>query len=67
MLAHGGAGLDDVTMVNVYMKDLDADYAVMNQIYREFFGDKLPARATVEVSRLAFNLAVEISCVAVLP
>ena len=66
VLAHAGAGLHDVTMVNVYMKDLDADYATMNEVYREFFGDSPPARATVEVSRLAFNLAIEISCIAVL-
>ena len=67
VLRRAGASLDDVTMVNVYMRDLDADYAAMNEVYREFFGSRLPARATVEVSRLAFNLAIEISCIAVLP
>ena len=67
VLEEAGATVDDVTMVNVYMKDLDADYGEMNRIYREFFGDKPPARATVEVSRLAFNLPIEISCIAVLP
>ena len=67
VLEEAGATVDDVTMVNVYMKDLDADYDEMNRIYRELFGDKPPARATVEVSRLAFNLPIEISCIAVLP
>ncbi len=62
-----GATVADVTMVEVHMKDLDADYDEMNRIYRELFGDKPPARATVEVSRLAFNLPIEISCIAVLP
>ena len=64
VLAMAGATLDDVTMVNIYMKDLDQDYAAMNEVYLEYFGDKPPARATVEVSRLAFNLPIEISCIA---
>ena len=65
VLAKAGATLDAVTMVNIYMKDLDQDYAEMNQVYLEFFGDTPPARATVEVSRLAFNVPIEISCIAV--
>ena len=51
VLAQADATLDDVTMVNVYLKDLDADYATMNQIYRAFFGDQPPARATVQVGQ----------------
>ena len=46
--------------------DLDRDYDAMNAVYREYFGsDRLPARATVGVSRLAKGLLVEISCIAV--
>ena len=66
VLALAGASLDDVTMVNVYLHDLDRDYDAMNAVYREYFGnDRLPARATVGVSRLAKGLLVEISCIAV--
>ena len=53
-------------MVNIYLDDLDRDYAEMNAVYREYFGDdRLPARATVGVARLAKGLLVEISCIAV--
>ncbi len=53
VLALAGATLDDVTMVNIYLDDLDRDYAEMNAVYREYFGDdRLPARATVGVARL---------------
>ena len=53
-------------MVNIYLDDLDRDYAGMNAVYREYFGvDRLPARATVGVDRLAKGLLVEISCIAV--
>lgn len=67
VLAKAGATMDDVTMVNVYLKDLDQDYVAMNEVYLEYFGPNPPARATVQVSRLAFNLPVEISCIAALP
>ena len=67
ILAEAGATLDDVVMTNVYMADLENDYDEMNRVYREYFGtSKMPARATVEVSRLAFDLRVEISCTAML-
>lgn len=67
VLAEAGATLDDVLMVNVYMTDLEGDYARMNEVYREHFGDEaLPARATVGISELAFGLCVEVSCVAAL-
>ena len=34
-------------------------------MYREYFGnDRLPARATVGVARLAKGLLVEVSCIA---
>ena len=65
ILAEGGATLDDVQMVNNYMADLATDYATMNKIYFEYFGEgDMPARATVEVRRLAMDLLVEISCIA---
>ena len=67
ILAEIEATLDDVVMINIYMADLGNDYDEMNEVYREFFGKKnLPARATVEVSRLAMDLKVEVSCIACL-
>jgi reactive intermediate/imine deaminase len=66
VLAKAGASLDDVTMVTVYVTDLAGDYAVMNKIYSEYFGTvSPPARATVEVSKLALNGRVEIAAIAV--
>ena len=66
VLKDAGATLEDVTMVNIYMTDLEGDYGQMNQVYTEYFGDKdLPARATVGVSELALGLCVEVSCIAV--
>jgi 2-iminobutanoate/2-iminopropanoate deaminase len=66
VLDQAGATLDDVTMANIYMSDLDGDYAAMNEVYVEYFGKEPPARATVEVSKLALGARVEISAIAVL-
>ncbi len=67
ILGEAGATLDDVMMTNVYMADLENDYDEMNRVYHEYFGNsKMSARATVEVSRLAFDLRVEVSCIAML-
>jgi len=40
-------------------------FATVNEIYGSYFGDKPPARETVEVSRLPKDVNVEISCIAV--
>ena len=66
VLEAAGASLADVVKTTVYMKDL-GEFAAMNQVYAEFFTDKPPARATVEVARLPKDARVEIEAVAVLP
>ena len=60
-------GLDytDVVKVTVYLRDFDDDkFAAMNEVYREFFGNELPARATIGVVRLNLDYGIEIDVVA---
>lgn len=52
-----------VVKTTVYLKDMN-DFAAMNAVYAEFFGDTRPARATVEVSRLPRDVRVEIDVIA---
>jgi 2-iminobutanoate/2-iminopropanoate deaminase len=66
VLAEAGAMLEHVMMVNVYLTDMGNDYATMNQVYMEYFTKAPPARATVEVSKLAMGAKVEISAIAAL-
>ncbi len=40
------------------------DFADMNAVYAEYFGDHKPARSTVEVARLPKDVLVEIECIA---
>ena len=41
------------------MKDLN-DYAAINDVYKEFFANKPPARAAVQAARLPRDVGVEI-------
>jgi reactive intermediate/imine deaminase len=53
----------NVVMSNVYMKDLN-EFARMNAVYGEFFKDRPPSRATVEVARLPRDVKIEIAVIA---
>ena len=66
VLALPGSDLADVLKTTVYLADMN-DFAAMNAVYAEEFGEHRPARATVEVSRLPKDVLVEIECVAVVP
>lgn len=63
ILREAGSSLGSVLKTTVYLKDM-GEFPLMNQVYAEFFGESLPARATVEVSRLPKDVAVEIDAVA---
>eukprot|EP00730_Choanoeca_flexa_P004075 TRINITY_DN11588_c0_g1_i1.p3 TRINITY_DN11588_c0_g1~~TRINITY_DN11588_c0_g1_i1.p3 ORF type:complete len:156 (+),score=25.12 TRINITY_DN11588_c0_g1_i1:4018-4485(+) len=64
VLEAGGSSMNQVVKVNVFLKDMN-DFAAINEVYAQKFGDARPARAAVEVSRLPKDVSVEIECVAV--
>ena len=64
VLAASGSDLAHVTTTTVYLSDFN-DFAAMNEVYAQKFGDHRPARATVGVAALPRGLRVEISCIAV--
>lgn len=64
LLAAVGLGLDDVVRCTVYLRDF-ADFAAMNAVYRTYFPADPPVRATVGVSALARDFAIEIDVTAV--
>jgi len=66
VLAAAGAGLADVVSCRVYLSNLTPEsFAEMNAVYSQYFGDSLPARATIGAQLLGFD--VEIECVAAIP
>lgn len=64
VLEAAGSSLRHVVKTTVFMKDI-GEFAQMNTIYGEMFGEHKPARSTVQVAALPRGAAVEIECVAV--
>ena len=64
VLKAAGMDFSHVTRCTIFMLDLN-DYAAVNAVYAEYFRDKPPSRAAVEVSRLPRDARVEIDCIAV--
>ncbi|MEL6983113.1 MAG: Rid family hydrolase, partial [Actinomycetota bacterium] len=54
-----GSSLSAITKTTVFLTDM-ADYAAMNEIYLEFFGDHRPARSAVAVAQLPLGALAEI-------
>jgi 2-iminobutanoate/2-iminopropanoate deaminase len=59
LLEGEGASMSDVVKTTVYMRHMD-DYAPMNEIYTEAFGDHRPARAAVAVAGLPMGALIEV-------
>ncbi|MEL6760860.1 MAG: Rid family detoxifying hydrolase [Myxococcota bacterium] len=63
VLERHGAELADVVKCTVFLADIE-EWAAMNEVYREFFPRKPPARSAVGVSGLGRDARVEIECIA---
>jgi len=62
ILSEAGTSLDNVVKATVFVQDLN-DFAKLNEIYAEEFGNHKPARSTVQVARLPMDSLVEIELV----
>ncbi len=65
VLAEAGATLQNVAKATVFLSDL-TQFATVNAIYAEYFGDHKPARSTVQVARLPRDVQVEIDLIAII-
>ena len=63
VLDAGGADLQTVVKTTIFLEDM-ADFAAVNEVYAEAFGDHRPARATVEAAGLPKGALVEIEAIA---
>lgn len=63
LLEAAGLSYADVVKCTVYLRDF-GEFAAMNTVYREFFPIDAPTRATVGVTALAADYAVEIEVMA---
>ena len=65
ILKEAGADFSNVVKTTVFIKDMN-EFAQINEVYAEYFGENKPARACVEVARLPKDVKVEIELIAVL-
>jgi 2-iminobutanoate/2-iminopropanoate deaminase len=63
VLKEANSGLDSVVKTTIFLSDMD-NFAVVNEIYAEYFKNHKPARATVAVKTLPKNALIEIDCIA---
>jgi 2-iminobutanoate/2-iminopropanoate deaminase len=61
-----GATMADVVKCSVFLGD-GKDFAAMNEVYAQFFGNAKPARTTVEAKFADSKMKVEIDCIAYKP
>ena len=61
-----GAGLADVAKTTVFVTDI-AQFATVNAVYADAFGDHRPARSTIQVAALPAGAEVEIEAWAYFP
>ena len=57
-----GCSLDDIVKISIFLTDL-SNFAVVNDMMKEYFSKPYPARATVEVSGLPLGVNVEIEAI----
>ena len=63
VLEAAGGSLKDVTFNQIFLSDMGG-YAVMNEVYREYFRENPPARYCIRVDLVRPEFLVEIASVA---
>jgi 2-iminobutanoate/2-iminopropanoate deaminase len=63
IITSAGCSMSDVVRATIYLKNM-SDFVSVNEVYGSYFPVDPPARATVEVSRLPKDVAVEIDFIA---
>lgn len=59
LLEANGASMSDVVKTTVFLRHM-SDYALMNEVYTESFGDHRPARSAIGVAELPLGALVEV-------
>ena len=64
VLEAAGSGLGKVVKTTVFLGDMN-DFAAVNAVYAELFGNTKPARSCVQAARLPKDVKIEIEAIAV--
>lgn len=66
ILEAAGTEMDNAVKVTVFLKDMN-DFSAVNEVYGEYFMEKMPARSAIQVAKLPKDAPIEIEAVAMLP
>jgi len=66
VLKAAGVSFNNVVKTTVFLTDIN-DFASVNEVYKQFFTEKSPARSAVAVNALPKGAKVEIEAIAVIP
>lgn len=63
ILEEAGLEMKDISKTTILLKNIE-DFAIVNEVYGQFFTAPYPARATYEVARLPKDALIEIEAIA---
>lgn len=64
VLKEGGSSLQSVVKTTIFLANME-DFAQVNKVYAQFFGNHKPARSTIAVKGLPLNVKIEIEVIAI--
>ena len=64
VLEESGAKWEDLIDITVFLTNMNRDFDVFNDLYKNYFKDINPCRTTVEISSLPTPISIELKCVA---
>ena len=66
-LADAGTSRQNLIRCGIYLKDIEKDFAAVNEVYTQWLGDHRPARSTIGAQLALAQILIEIDCIAALP
>ena len=63
IIEESGSSIENVVKTTIFLTNIQ-DFALVNEIYANFFSSPFPARSTIEVSNLPKGACIEIECIA---
>ncbi len=64
VLEESGAKWEDLIDITVFLTNMNRDFDVFNDLYKNYFKDINPCRTTVEISSLPTPISIELKCIA---
>lgn len=65
ILEAAGTCMENAVKVTVFLKDMN-DFVAVNEVYSQYFTERMPARSAIQVAKLPKDCMVEIEAVAII-